>query len=129
MCVGKENCVKVIVLAKEGYSGIRIAETFCCNQFAVVKILRRWKDTRSTNDLPRTGRPQKSLLHQNHVLWYVSLTNCHLMSPNLFSERSEKSNLDAPSVSARIVCQRLENIDLNRRRMRKLLLIQFQRMC
>lgn len=65
LCISKKNCVKLIVLVEEGYCGRQIGERLHSNQSTVARILRKWKDTESTNDLPRTGRPQKTSPHQD----------------------------------------------------------------
>lgn len=54
MCISKENSIKVIGLPEKVYPGRQIAKK-CGNQFVVVRVLKRWKDTVSIDDVARAG--------------------------------------------------------------------------
>lgn len=92
--------------------------------------LKRWKDTGSIDNLPGTGRPRKTSLHQDGVFRRISLTNHYLTSPDFLSEWSKKANFNVSSVTTWRMHRRLQNICLKRwRARRKPLLTKFQRMC
>lgn len=102
----KKNGVKVIVLAEERCSGRHIAESPRRNQTTFARILRRWKDTGSTDSLSRTERHRKTPLRQDGFL-------------KISNFKFTKAYLDVSSVSTRTVLRRFRNISLSRRRARR----------
>lgn len=124
----RENRIRVVVLAEEGYSSRQIAMKVGVDHSTVLRIIKKFKETGETKDKARTGRPRKTTERDDRILKRISLNNRHLTSPDLLVEWNSKAGLQENSVSTRTVRRRLHSVGLKGRRARKKpLLTNFQR--
>ena len=79
----KEQRITTKVLHGEGYSTTAIASKVKCSQGAVSKTLARLKETGSTDDRKRSGRPKISSSGEDRHLVHLILQDRRLTSPQL----------------------------------------------
>ena len=108
----KEQRISIKVLHGEGYSTTAIASKVKCSQGAVSKTLARLKETGSTDDRKRSGRPKISSSREDRHLVHLSLQDRRLTSPQLKRQWEDTCGIVC---SSRTVRKRLDNVGLHGR--------------
>ena len=108
----KEQRITIKVLHGEGYSTTAIASKVKYSQGAVSKTLARLKETGSTDDRKRSGRPKISFSWEDRHLVHLSLQDRRLTSPQLKRQWEHTCGIVC---SSRTVRKRLDNVGLHGR--------------
>jgi len=94
----------IVFLHKEGYSVRKISEKVGKAKTTVYQIIKKFMETGSVADRPRSGRPRISTPRDDKVLIRISKKDRHKTSPELAKEWSESTGTTA---STSLVRQRL----------------------
>lgn len=107
---------QIILLHRQGLSQVKIAKTIKCSRCAVQNTVKRFEQTGSYRNLPKSGRKRVTTLRDDRLIERTALRDKHKAAEKIASELREQHNT---VVSVRTVRRRLEDSNLHARRPRR----------
>lgn len=102
--------VQIITLVDEGYTYAQLAQRFNCRKATVVDLVRKFRQTNSVEDLPKSGRRRASTERQDRYL--VRLCTGNPLAPSRHLRHQWRDATDV-AVSAVTVRRRLNEVGIH----------------
>ena len=110
--LSKEKQQSIITLRQEGQSSRKISRTLNVSS-AVAKTIKRYDETGSHEDRPRTGRPRVTSAAEDKFIRVTSLRNRQLTAPQIRAHINALQSSSSRHISTSTVRRRLRESGLH----------------
>ena len=110
--LSKEKQQSIITLRQEGQSSRKISRTLNVSS-AVAKTIKRYDETGSHEDRPRTGRPRVTSAAEDKFIRVTSLRNRQLTAPQIRAHINALQSSSSRHISTSTVQRRLRESGLH----------------
>ena len=111
--LSKEKQQSIITLRQEGQSSRKISRTLNVSSSAVAKTIKRYDETGSHEDRPRTGRPRVTSAAEDKFIRVTSLRNRQLTAPQIRAHINALQSSSSRHISTSTVQRRLRESGLH----------------
>ena len=111
--LSKEKQQSIITLRQEGQSIRKISRTLNVSSSAVAKTIKRYDETGSHEDRPRTGRPRVTSAAEDKFIRVTSLRNRQLTAPQIRAHINALQSSSSRHISTSTVQRRLRESGLH----------------
>lgn len=111
--LSKEKRQFIITLRQEGQSIRKISRTLNVSSSAVAKTIKRYLETGSHEDRPRTGKPRVTSAAEDHFIRVATLGNRKLKAPQIRAHINASQSSSSRHISTSTVQRRMRESDLH----------------